>query len=156
MPGSGKTSVSERLKNNYNWNMIDTDHIIIKKHNMNLIDVVNKLGDEFLNEETTAVLSLNNIPPKTVISPGGSVVFSDVMMSHLSKLGVIIHLNSNINELLKRVTNFKERGIVMEEGETLRDIDDKRKPLYQKYRELSIDNSFLDIEEVSNMIHNLF
>ena len=94
MPGSGKTTIANHLKNTHSWNMIDTDTIIVDKYKKRLVDIVDELGDTFIDEETTTMLELNNLPHKTVISPGGSVIYSEKAMKHLSKLGVIIFLDT--------------------------------------------------------------
>lgn len=154
MPGSGKTTIAKQL-HSLGWNMIDTDEMIIDKYQTKLVDVVNLYGDEFINIETDTILSLNNLPNNTIISPGGSVVYSETMMNHLKDISTIILLDSNINDLLQRVDNYNERGIVMKPGETLEDLYHQRLPLYHKYKELSINNSVYNITETVNLIHNL-
>ena len=70
MPGSGKTTIAKKLKEIHSWNMIDTD-AIIEKYGKRLVEIVDELGDNFMDEETNTMLSLTNLPNKTVISPGG-------------------------------------------------------------------------------------
>ena len=54
-----------------------------------------------------------------------------------------------------RIGNYFERGIVMKKGETLKDLFYHRKTLYHKYRDLSINNSVLNINETSEIINYL-
>lgn len=156
MPGSGKTTIANELKELYSWNMIDTDGIIIEKYGKRLVEIVDELGDNFMDEETNTMLSLTNLPNKTVISPGGSVIYSEKAMEHLSNLGIIIFLDTSVEDIDNRIDNFLERGIVMKPGETIRDLYQQRLPYYQKYRELAINNSFLNINDTTNLINNLF
>ena len=61
-----------------------------------------------------------------------------------------------MEDIDNRIDNFLERGIVMKPGETIRDLYQQRLPYYQKYRELAINNSFLNINDTTNLTHNLF
>ena len=76
-------------------------------------------------------------------------------MEHLKSLGIIIHLDTNSKDIEKRVDNYLERGIVMKPGDTIYDLYRERLPLYHQYRELSINNSILNVEETANTINNL-
>jgi shikimate kinase len=154
MPCSGKTTIAYKL-HTLGWNMIDTDTIIENKYNKKLIDVVNYFGDQFINVEKQTILDINNIPKKTVISTGGSVIYNKESMIHLSNISTIIHLDSNINDIVKRITNFNERGIIMKPNETLIDLYYQRKPLYQKYRDVSINNTQYNIDETASLINSL-
>lgn len=156
MPGSGKTTIAKKLKEIHSWNMIDTDAIIIEKYGKRLVEIVDELGDNFMDEETNTMLSLTNLPNKTVISPGGSVIYSEKAMEHLSSQGIIIFLDTSVEDIDNRIDNFLERGIVMKPGETIRDLYQQRLPYYHKYRELAINNSFLNINDTANLINNLF
>ena len=64
MPGSGKSTIAEKLNNLYGWNLIETDQLIIDKFKMKLIDIVNKLGDKFMVEETNIILGIKDIKKK--------------------------------------------------------------------------------------------
>lgn len=156
MPGSGKSTIAKYLQTQYQWNLIETDQMIIDKYNQKLVDIVNHFGDGFMEIEKETILTLTPTNTKTIISPGGSVVYNKAIMEHLLSLGIIIHLNTNSKDIEKRVDNYLERGIVMKPGDTIQDLYRERLPLYHQYRELSIDNSMLNIEETANTINNLY
>lgn len=155
MPGSGKSTIAKYLQTLYQWNLIETDQMIIDKYNKKLVDIVNHFGDRFMEIEKETILTLTPTNSKTVISPGGSVVYNKDIMEHLKSLGIIIHLDTNSIDIEQRVDNFLERGIVMKPDDTIYDLYRERLPLYHQYRELSIDNSILNIEETANTINNL-
>ena len=155
MPGSGKSTIAKYLQTQYQWNLIETDQMIIDKYNKKLVDIVNHFGDRFMEIEKETILTLTPTNRKTIISPGGSVVYNKDIMEHLKSLGIIIHLDTNSIDIEQRVDNYLERGIVMKPGDTIYDLYRERLPLYHQYRELSIDNSILNIEETANTINNL-
>lgn len=156
MPGSGKSTIAKYLQRQYQWNLIETDQLIIDKYNKKLVDIVNNFGEGFMEIEKETILTLTPTNKKTIISPGGSVVYNKDIMEHLKSLGIIVHLDTNSKDIEKRVDNYLERGIVMKPGDTIQDLYRERLPLYHQYRELSVNNSILNIEETANTINNLY
>ena len=156
MPGSGKSTIAESLSKIFDWNLIETDNLIINKFNKKLVNIVSELKDKFTEEETKIILDIKDLKHNTVVSTGGSVVYSFKAMEYLSKIGVIIHLDTNFDDISSRVKNYFERGIVIKKDETFFDLFNNRKPLYEKYRNISINNSQLNINETTNIINNLF
>ena len=70
----------------------------------------------------------------TVISTGGSMVFSAQAMEHLKENGVVVWLETPISELESRMPEqLIDRGIACAPGMTIRDIYHQREPLYAQY-----------------------
>ena len=49
-------------------------------------------------------------------------------------------------DLAKRLGNLKGRGVVLKEGQTLKDLYDERSKLYEQYAEITVDESGRDIQ----------
>ena len=99
-----------------------------------------KTIEDFANAdpaEVEAILSLDIAG--AVIATGGSVVYSDAAMCHLKETGKVIYLHLSFEEMQNRINNLSSRGIALENGETLRDMYDKRLPLYEKYADAVVD-----------------
>ena len=57
-------------------------------------------------------------------------------------------LKRNLTQALRRrLKNLRDRGVVLREGQTLRDLYNERTPLYEKYADLVIDESGLSLEQ---------
>ncbi len=154
MPGAGKSTVGVILAKTIGMNFIDTDLIIQERYNTLLQDMINNKGiDSFLRKEEESILSLecNN----SVIATGGSVVYSPVSMEHLKKLGKIIYLKLTCEEVVSRINNIKTRGIVIEKGQQLSDVFVQRTPLYEKYCDVIVNCSGVDIESIVERIKNV-
>ncbi len=154
MPGAGKSTVGVILAKTIGMNFIDTDLIIQERYNTLLQDMINNEGiDSFLRKEEESILSLecNN----SVIATGGSVVYSPVSMEHLKKLGKIIYLKLTCEEVVSRINNIKTRGIVIEKGQQLSDVFVQRTPLYEKYCDVIVNCSGVDIESIVERIKNV-
>ena len=154
MPASGKSTVGVILAKILGMSFIDTDLVIQQKENALLCDIINDRGvDGFLEAEETAVLSIN--PANTVIATGGSVVYSEAGMKHLKSLGKVVYLKVDKDDLFRRLHNIKQRGVVLQPGETLDEMYDSRSVLYEKYADYTVDETNASVEETVEMIQLL-
>lgn len=137
MPGSGKSTVGVLLAKAVGFDFLDTDLLITRREGMKLQKILDRFGlKAFLDCEQRAVLSVN--ARGTVIATGGSVICREASMKHLKKLGKIVYLEVEYEELLSRIKNITTRGIAFAEGETLADIFVSRTPLYRKYADITV------------------
>ena len=83
----------------------------------------------------------------TVISPGGSVVYCENAMEHYKKIGTVVYLQVSFETINKRLKNAKGRGVVLKEGQTLKDLYDERVRLFEKYADVTVSEDGLNLEE---------
>ena len=118
-------------------NFFDTDLLLQGMERSRLQDLIDSKGMAyFCRAEEKAVLSLN--VEATVISTGGSVVYSGKAMEHLKTLGTVIYLKISYETMMKRISDFTTRGIAVKEGSTFLDMYNERLPLYEKYADKTI------------------
>lgn len=138
MPGSGKSTLGVLLAKALGYSFVDTDLIISRMANKPLQKILNEDGlDSFLKLEEKVGEELEC--DTTVIATGGSMVMSEKAMVNLKKYGKVLYINVPLDEIKKRVTNIKTRGIAFREGETLDDVYRVRVPLYEKYADITVD-----------------
>ena len=89
--------------------------------------------------------SLN--PKKAIISTGGSVVYGREAMEHLSEIATVVYLELDLANLKKRLGNLKNRGVVLRDGQALDDLFNERVPLYEKYADVVVNESNINVEE---------
>lgn len=151
MPGSGKSTVGVILAKSLGVDFIDTDLLIQRRENRLLQDIIDKDGiDCFLDKECDAILSVEC--SNAVIATGGSAILREKAMHHLKRSGTVIFLDVSVNELERRLSNIKTRGVAAEKGVTVKDIYNKRISLYKKYADISVDANSLSCEETVNII----
>lgn len=140
LPGAGKSTLGVILAKALGMHFIDTDIVIQDQTGRLLQEIINTDGVErFLRIEEECALSLTC--SRAVISTGGSVVYSTRAMKHLRTDGIIIYLEISFEEMVRRLKNITTRGIVLEPGQSLRDMYDQRIPLYERYADIRIDCS---------------
>ena len=140
MPGAGKSTVGIVLAKVLGYDFVDTDLLIQKEENRLLWQIMRDEGIEGFNRIEERVNSTVTAE-HSVISPGGSVVYSDRSMKHLRDISTVIYLKVNCQTLARRLGDLKKRGVVLKPGQTLQDLYKERIPLYEKYAHLTVDVS---------------
>ncbi len=136
MPGSGKTSVGQVLAQKLGWAFVDTDAIMVAEHGhlQTLIDT--RGAEEFRRIEEQTILSLKG-RTNTLISPGGSVIYSPASMAHIKELSMVIFLNVPL-EVIKSRCDAQSRAIVGLKEKGWEVLYTERNELYKKYADLQI------------------
>lgn len=146
MAGAGKSTLGVLLAKALGYDFIDTDILIQQKKNMLLQEIIDAEGiDAFLCTEENVLSEL--VATHSILATGGSAVYSDKAMDALKAHSVIVYLSVPYDEIAARVKNIATRGIVLKNGNSLRDAFDERVPLYEQYADIIVDCSQKDIEE---------
>ena len=144
MPGSGKSTIGVLLAKALGYDFVDTDLVIQQKGGND--------GFKQLEEDVNASIDVN----KSVIAPGGSAVYSDKAMRHFKEIGTIIYLKLDYQTVKRRLGNLKARGVVLEKGQTLRDLYNERIPYYEKYADITVKLDKLSIgNSLEKVLENL-
>ena len=150
MPTSGKSTVGVILAKIMGMDFLDTDLLIQQREGMLLPDIIERKGvDTFLKCEENALISIKK--ENTVIATGGSAVYSMAAMDFLRQNGVIIYLKVEKDELLRRLKDVKERGVVLRDGETIDEMFETRSELYESYADVVVYENDNTIEETVRM-----
>ena len=151
MPGVGKSTIGVVLAKNRGMSFIDSDLVIQEQEGKMLHELIEENGiDGFLEIENKANLSIN--PKKAVVATGGSAVYCEEAMQHFESIAVVCYLKLSYEAIEDRLGDLAERGVVLKEGQTLKDLYDERVPLYEKYAQLTIDCENKNIREIVNEI----
>lgn len=151
MPGAGKSTVGVLLAKAMGRYFLDTDVLIQAAANAGLRELIDRHGlDGFCDIERQYVecLDITN----AVIATGGSVVYYNSAMRHLKKTGRVIYLELSLEILQQRLDDVAGRGVVIEPGQTLESLYERRKPLYEKYADITIHTAGLNHEQVVGKI----
>lgn len=151
MPGAGKSTIGVLLAKKLNFEFIDTDLLIQSQQNRSLQDIVDNEGYMELRKiESDALKNLNCT--RSLISTGGSAVYSPEGMENLKKIGTIVFLDVSYDEIVRRIGDFSQRGIAMAKNQTFEDLYNERNKLYNQYSELTIDCNQLSQDELCGHI----
>ena len=138
MPGAGKSTSGRLLAQLLNFEMVDSDDLICQQHQCSLQNIVSEDGYMKLRQfEEQVILGLD--VERTVIATGGSAVYSSLAMHHLSEISQIVYLYVPYDVIADRIQDLDTRGLAKQPQQTLFDLYQERKSLYEKYAEITID-----------------
>lgn len=155
MPAVGKSTVGVVVAKRLGYAFIDTDLLIQKQEGKLLKEIIAESGNEgFLAIENQVNRDLQ--AERAVISPGGSVVYCEEAMEHFKEIGTIVYLRASYEEIQKRISNAKNRGVVLKEGQTLKDLYEERSILFEKYADYIVDEDGLQLGETIEKVLEIF
>lgn len=151
MPASGKSTIGVVVAKHLGYDFIDSDLLIQKQEKRLLKDIIADVGNEgFLAIENQVNCDIK--AERAVISPGGSIVYCQEAMEHFKEIGTIIYLKVSFETVNERISNAKNRGVVLKEGQTLKDLYDERTCLFEKYADCIISEDGLSLEETIDKV----
>lgn len=140
MPGCGKSCMGHAISKKLAMRNIDSDKLIERKFGKKLYEIIAEYGNEgFKKIEEDALLSLDM--DNIILSTGGSAVYYPQAMEYLKTKGVVVYLYCSYDVIEERLGDFSKRGVILKEGQTLRDLYDERCILYKKYADIIVDCS---------------
>nr|WP_296156967.1 shikimate kinase [uncultured Blautia sp.] len=145
MPGVGKSTIGVVLAKILGYQFIDSDLLIQKQEKRRLSTIIEQegyAGFMKIENRVNAAIDVDD----TVIATGGSVVYCEDAMKHLKSVGTVVYLKLSLESLSKRLGNLKGRGVLLKEGQTLKDLYEERTPLYEKYADIVVDEEGKDLE----------
>ena len=132
LPAAGKSTIGVLLAKRVEYDFLDVDILIQQRTGKRLEEIIEAEGTEgFLKieEEVNASLDVH----RTVIAPGGSVIYGQRAMEHLSQISQVVYLKVSFADWGTRLGDLKQRGVVVAEGMTLRDLYDERCKRYDAF-----------------------
>jgi shikimate kinase len=140
MAGAGKTSVGKELARTLGFSFIDSDALIEKQHGKSLQNILTDEGYIKLREiENIALKSIQF--NETILSTGGSAVYSDEAMEHIQQNSKVIFLEVPFSQILERVPSFLDRGFAKAPNQSVKDAFVERQELYKKYSDSVVSNT---------------
>lgn len=146
MPAVGKSTVGVVVAKRLGYKFIDTDILIQEETGKLLREIIAEQGAEGFLKIEDDVNSRVDVS-KTVVSPGGSVVYCENAMKHFKEIGKILYLKVSYETISRRLKNAKKRGVVLREGQTLKDLYDERVRLFEKYADITVVEDGFSLEE---------
>lgn len=137
MPGAGKSTVGIILAKLSGLRFADTDLDIQVREQATLQKILERDGYQRLREIEEEVLLA--IPlQQTVVSTGGSVVYSEAVMQRLGAAGPVVYLETDLVTLEQRVAAAPLRGIASSTAQSYAQVYAERTPLYRRFATFTV------------------
>lgn len=136
MPSSGKTTIGKALAARIGKRFADTDELIVSTTGKSIHEIFEKEGEKVFREIEKKVICDIAVNDGTVIATGGGVILDEKNVLALKRNGVIVYLDRKIDNLIATDSRPLSSNV-----DDLKKLYDKRKPLYEKYAEITIDDN---------------
>lgn len=162
LPGAGKTSVGEILAGLLNLSFFDSDRLIEAKENRTVSSIFAEDGEKRFRELESRLLD-DFTAGSFVLSCGGGLPMTPGNMEALLKLGRVIYLKTEIDELVERLATTHDRPLLKgNAGESessdehvlrkrLSTLQSERAAVYER-AELTVQTDGLSTDQVAKKI----
>ena len=132
MPGSGKSTVGVVLAKVLGYRFIDSDLEIQSQEGKRLPELIEEFGTEgFLDIEARVNASIE---------------------AERCVIATVVYLKLTCEELEERLGDLRCRGVALQEGQTLQSLYEERIPLYEKYADITVDETNMSVEETMEQV----
>ena len=152
--GSGKTSVGKRLSMELKREFIDMDDFIVTKEGMSVNEIFAQKGEAYFREQERELCARFSQPKSKIIATGGGVIKNDENMKNLKSGGTVFYFKSTPERIAYNLRFDNTRPLLAGDNkeEKIKSLMLEREHLYEKYADIIIDVSDIDIEATLNEI----
>ena len=152
--GSGKTSMGRFLSRELDYDFFDTDKEMEAATGLKVNQIVKKYGKiRFASEEKLIVKKLSAME-HTVIATGGSFIDNEENIHTLKNCSTFVFLDVDDDIIIERLRRRKMRPF--EEKGSLKELVPRiygsRRPIYEKYADITVNTTDLTMEETAKEI----
>lgn len=147
MPGSGKSSISEKLGQLTGHKVAELDEIFEEKYKISAADCIKTQGEEQFRKMETEIIREEGKSSGLIISTGGGVVTRPENYPLLHQNGTIFWIKRDINEL-------PVDGRPISQSNDLNRLYEIRRPMYERFADHVIEND-TTIDEAAEKIIQL-
>ena len=133
MPGCGKSAVGFLLARKLGRWLVDADQELVKRAGMEIPQYMERHGEEGFRKLETEVLRDLGKESGLVIATGGGCVTRNENYAHLHRNGTIVWLQRDLSQL-------PTAGRPISQKEGVQALYEKRKPLYEAFADLTVQN----------------
>ncbi len=130
---SGKSALGRRLAAALGYNFVDTDELLLRRTGQTLPEMFAIGGEAYFRDREHETIREAALLPRTVIATGGGCVMRAENYDLLHQNGQIVWLRRDLKAL-----PVDGRPVSQRDGVAA--IYEKRKPLYERFADLTVDN----------------
>lgn len=158
MRGAGKTTIGRLLSKKLNMKLIESDKLIEKNTKMKIAEIVLKNNWQKIRNFEEEVIKKASRLQNVIIASGGGVILRQVNIDNLKREGKLIYLKADVDTLVKRVKNCKNRPFLTKSKTIKEDMEKtfiQRKNLYQQAADFKVNTDGKSVEKVAKKIVKL-
>jgi shikimate kinase len=157
--GSGKTAVGRQLAARLGYRFVDSDAEIEVRTGVDIPFIFEKEGEQGFREREREVIDELTQAPGIVLATGGGAVMTDANRVHLAARGIVVYLETSVDQQLARTRRSTNRPLLFTEDPRgrLEALLAVREPLYQSIATLTVRTNGRKVaavvEEIAQKLH---
>ncbi|MDR7856134.1 shikimate kinase [Tissierella sp.] len=156
MSGAGKTTVGMELSRILNREFFDTDYLIEKEENLSIEDIFSTYGESCFRKLECTIIDKLSQYEDVIISTGGGIVVDNKNISNLKEKGIIVLLESSVDNIVNNLKNSQIKRPLLGSGE---DIFAKVNSMYNSRKDIYIAASdftiLVDNKSIEEIIYEI-
>lgn len=156
--GTGKSTVSRRLKKMLGVRELEMDAEIVRENGMAITEMFERHGEAYFRQKETEMLKKIASRPPAVVSCGGGAVLRKENVRLMKESGIIVLLTASPQTVYRRVKGSRERPILnghMNVG-YIASLMKKRSAAYKAACDVQISTDGKPPEQIAEEILNFY
>jgi shikimate kinase len=136
--GSGKTTIGRRLARRLGLRFHDCDHEIEARTGASVSLIFDVEGEQGFRKRETGMLQELTARQGVLVATGGGSVLSTANREMLRKRGLVVYLQTPVEQQLKRLQRDRSRPLLQsaDRREKLQRLAEERNPLYEEVADI--------------------
>ena len=149
--GTGKSTISDFLKNVFAMDVAEMDQIIAQRQGMSISDIFETYGEQYFRNLETNLLKELQEGENCIISCGGGVAMREQNVVEMKKNGRVVLLTASPETIYERVKDSNDRPILNGNKNVpfIADMMEKRREKYETAADVVIQTDNKSILEIS-------
>jgi shikimate kinase len=138
--GSGKTTVGRQLARRLGMEFLDLDLELQKRCGVEVAVIFEIEGEAGFRDRESALLDELSQRRGLILATGGGSVLRETNRRMLSERGLVVYLQTSVDQQLKRLERDKQRPLLQapDRRQRLTEMAEARNPIYEECAELVI------------------
>jgi len=152
--GVGKTTIGRQLASILDYEFLDSDREIEQRTGASIPWIFDMEGEEGFRRREQAIIDELTARPGIVLATGGGAVIKPENRDHLKQRGIVVYLKAELDELLARTRNDKNRPLLQTEDPRarLQVLLEQREPWYLEIADIVFDTQHQNIKTAAKTL----
>jgi shikimate kinase len=153
--GVGKTTIGRQLANLLGYEFIDSDRAIEERTGASIPWIFDMEGEAGFRRREQTVIDELTMRTATVLATGGGAVIKPENRACLKQRGIVVYLKADLDELLARTRNDKNRPLLQTDDPRtrLQSLLEQREPWYLEVADIVFDTQHQNIKSAANTLY---
>lgn len=155
--GAGKTTIGKQLAEILKLDFIDSDQELERRTGAPIDWIFDIEGEDGFRKREEDVIEELTQSQGIVLATGGGAIVSDKSRNFLAARGVVVYLETSIEQQLERTRRDKRRPLIQNDNpkEVLEQLMTERETLYTEIADLTVPTNISSVKSVAKQIVEL-